>query len=189
MTKTEIKFDKRNYRKHDDRNKALLKKSLDECGAGRSILIDKEGEIIAGNGIYEQAKELNIPVKVVETDGSELVVVKRTDLATDDEKRKRLAVMDNSTSDSSEFDLEALTEDFDIDELKEIGLDDINFEVPSVFGELEDGAFADKFKNESDVFAVTFTFPKEKEADFTAKMKKVGKEEIANEIMTFLGVE
>ena len=105
---TEIKFDKRNYRKHNDRNKDLIRKSLNECGAGRSIVVDNDGEIIAGNGIYEQAKELGIKTKIIETDGSELVVVKRTDLQTNDEKRKQLAIMDNSTSDSSEFDLELL---------------------------------------------------------------------------------
>ena len=44
-----IKFDKRNYRKHNDKNKQLINKSLKECGAGRSIVIDNEGEIIAGN--------------------------------------------------------------------------------------------------------------------------------------------
>lgn len=43
-----IKFDKKNYRRHNDRNKELIKKSLSECGAGRSILIDKENEIFAG---------------------------------------------------------------------------------------------------------------------------------------------
>ena len=122
-----IKFDKRNYRKHNDRNKELIKKSLEECGAGRSIVIDNDDEIIAGNGIYEQAQALNIPVKVIETDGSELVVVKRTDLNTDDEKRKKLAVMDNSTSDSSEFDLELLSVDFEVPELKDMGID-----IPSI---------------------------------------------------------
>ena len=120
---SEIKFDKRNYRKHDKRNKDLINKSLAECGAGRSILIDNNDEIIAGNGIYEQAQILNIPVKVIETDGSELVVVKRTDLSTDDEKRKKLAVMDNSTSDSSEFDLELLNLDFDVPDLQDMGID------------------------------------------------------------------
>ncbi|MBO5038298.1 MAG: hypothetical protein J6C85_02420 [Alphaproteobacteria bacterium] len=186
---TEIKFDRRNYRKHNDRNKALLKKSLEECGAGRSIVTDNSGEIIAGNGIYEQAQALNMPVKVVETDGSELIVVKRTDLSTDDEKRKRLAVMDNSTSDTSEFDLDMLTEDFELDELKEIGFDETNFEIPSIFGELEDGAFADKFKNESEIFSVTFNFPKEKEQEFLAKMKEMGKDEISQAIMNFLGID
>ena len=113
MNLKDLKQDKRNYRKHSDKNKTLIKKSLEECGAGRSIVIDNENNIIAGNGIYEQAQKLGIKTKVIETDGSELVVVKRTDLQTDDEKRKQLAVMDNSTSDSSEFDFDLLQSDFD----------------------------------------------------------------------------
>ena len=119
----EIKFDKRNYRKHDKKNKSLIKKSLEKFGAGRSIVIDAEGEIIGGNGVYEQAQKLGLKTKIVETDGSELVVVKRTDLKTDDEKRKALAVMDNSTSDTSEFDLELLTADFSVDELEDFGIE------------------------------------------------------------------
>lgn len=118
-----INFDKRNYRKHNDKNKELINKSLKECGAGRSIVIDNEDNIIAGNGIYEQAQKLGLKTKVIETDGSELVVVKRTDLQTDDEKRKQLAVMDNSTSDTSEFDIELLQADFDIDTIKDFGID------------------------------------------------------------------
>ena len=119
----EIKFDKRNYRKHDKKNKSLIKKSLEKFGAGRSIVVDAEGEIIGGNGVYEQAQKLGLKTKIVETDGSELVVVKRTDLKTDDEKRKALAVMDNSTSDTSEFDLELLTTDFTVDELEDFGIE------------------------------------------------------------------
>ena len=132
----EIKFDKRNYRKHNDRNKELIRKSLDECGAGRSIVIDNEGEIIAGNGIYEQAQQLGLKTKIIETDGSELVVVKRTDLSTDDEKRKQLAIMDNSTSDSSEFDLELLKVDFNIPDLQDMGLpifEESDIDVDSFF--------------------------------------------------------
>lgn len=124
---TVIKFDKRNYRKHNDKNKSPIRKSLEECGAGRSIVIDNNGEIIAGNGIYEQAQKLGLNTKIIETDGSDLVVVKRTDLNTDDEKRKRLAVMDNSTSDSSEFDLELLSVDFEVPDLQNMGID-----IPSI---------------------------------------------------------
>ena len=123
-----IKYDKRNYRKHSDKNKNLINKSLKECGAGRSIVIDNEENIIAGNGIYEQAQALGIKTKVIETDGSELVVVKRTDLKTDDEKRKQLAIMDNSTSDSSEFDFELLSADFDTDTLSDFGVD-VDFNI------------------------------------------------------------
>ena len=113
-------------------NKSLINKSLKECGAGRSIVIDNEDNIIAGNGIYEQAQKLGLKTKVIETDGSELVVVKRTDLATDDDKRKQLAVMDNSTSDSSEFDFELLGNDFDSETLNDWGLDiDFSLDEPA----------------------------------------------------------
>ena len=76
----EIKFDKRNYRKHNDKNKSLIKKSLQECGTGRSIIIDADNEIIGGNGVYEQAQKLNIPVRIIDTDCKELIAAKRTDL-------------------------------------------------------------------------------------------------------------
>lgn len=119
-----IKFDKRNYRKHNNKNKELIKKSLEQCGTGRSIVIDNDNEIIAGNGIYEQAQKLGIKTKIIETDGTELIVVKRTDLSTTDEKRKQLAVMDNTTSDTSEFDFNILSEDFEIEDFKNFGIFD-----------------------------------------------------------------
>lgn len=108
-----ITFDKRNYRKHSEQNKKRIRKSLTECGAGRSVLVDKDGCLIAGNGVYEQAHSLKIPTRVIETDGTELVVVKRTDLATDDQKRKLLALADNATSDHVEWDLDVMVQDFD----------------------------------------------------------------------------
>ena len=147
-----IKFDKRNYRKHDKKNKSLIKKSLEKFGAGRSIVVDAEGEIIGGNGVYEQAQKLGLKTKIVETDGSELVVVKRTDLKTDDEKRKALAVMDNSTSDTSEFDLELLTADFSVDELEDFGI-----ELPEEIKEMEVPDVLEK-EDSDKPFTVKFTF-------------------------------
>lgn len=147
-----IKYDKRNYRKHSDKNKQLINKSLKECGAGRSIVIDKEGEIIAGNGIYEQAQKLNIPTRIIETDGTELVVVKRTDLATDDEKRKQLAVMDNSTADSSEFRIEDLKADFSIEDLSSFGIEIAEKEQQEK-GEIE---FSEELLEEHNYIVLTF---------------------------------
>lgn len=118
-----ITFDKRNYRKHSDENKRVIKKSLEELGAGRSVLIDKNNTLIAGNGVFEQAQALGIPVRVIETDGTELVAVKRTDIAEGDEKRKRLALADNVASDLSEFDDDLLHEDFSMEELSDWGLE------------------------------------------------------------------
>ena len=121
-TMTKIKQDRRNYRVHNDENKRVIRKSLEELGAGRSIVIDNEGEIIAGNGVYEQAQKLGIKTKIVETDGSELVVVKRTDLATGDDKRKKLALADNAASDTSEWADELLREDWTPEVLADFGV-------------------------------------------------------------------
>ena len=126
---TKIKLDKRNYRIHSEKNLSLIEKSMQDCGMGRSILIDSNDEIISGNGAYQTAEKLGVPVRIIETDGSELVVVKRTDLKTDDEKRKRLAIMDNSTSDTSIFDLNLLQQDFEIPELEDMGIDFISNEI------------------------------------------------------------
>lgn len=115
--KQELKQDPRNYRIHSERNRELINKSLADLGAGRSILVDSEGYAIAGNGVLAQAEALGIPVQVIETDGTKLIAVKRTDLAPDDPRRKLLALADNATSDSSDWDTTALLEDWDPEDL------------------------------------------------------------------------
>ena len=120
---TNIKFDALNYRTHDEKNLKLIKKSLKELGAGRSIVIDSEGEIIAGNATYKQAQELGLPIKVIESDGKSLIVVKRTDLKTQDKKRKKLALADNSTSDKVQWDFDHIAADFDLSELPDFGIE------------------------------------------------------------------
>jgi hypothetical protein len=131
-----IKFDKKNYRKHSDSNKRKIKKSLQQCGAGRSVLVDADDTLIAGNGVFEQAQAMGIPTRVIETDGTELVVVKRTDLRTDDEKRKILALADNATSDNVEWDMDMMVQDFDEDVFKDW---DINVDLPVDDEELNGG--------------------------------------------------
>jgi len=110
-----IKLDPRNARKHDKRNQRAIRESL-ELGAGRSILVDADNVIIGGNGVFAEAEKLGIPVRVVDSDGSELIAVRRTDLKTDDAKRKALAIADNRTGDLSHFDDSAV-----VDLLKEAG--------------------------------------------------------------------
>ena len=129
-----ITIDSHNYRIHGEENKKLINKSLVECGVGRSILVDKNNIVIAGNGVFAEAKELGIKVRVIESDGKELIVVKRTDLSTEDDKRKLLALADNHTSDLSEFDFTAIAEDF-----KEGVLEDWDFNV-------DDFDFSDEMK-------------------------------------------
>jgi len=123
---SEIKYDSRNYRIHNEKNKRIIRKSLENCGAGRSVLMDNDNVLIAGNGVYEQAQELGLKVRVIESDGKELVVIKRTDLSSEDERRKALALADNHSSDTSVFDIELVMEDFSAEDLDlwEFSIDD-----------------------------------------------------------------
>lgn len=112
MELTNLKFDNRNANKHTDKGKRLLKKSLKELGAGRSILLDKDDNIIAGNGVAENAMELKkFKLKVVETDGTELVAVKRKDISINSKQGRELAIADNQTAkEGINFDFDVLNE-------------------------------------------------------------------------------
>ena len=121
-TAADLIQDENNYRKHSDTNKARIKKSIDEAGLGRSVVIDADGVLVAGNGV-QSVIDKDTPVRVVETDGTELVVVKRTDLHTGDPRRKTLALADNATADDVEWDFDAIAEDWTEDEAGEWGVD------------------------------------------------------------------
>jgi hypothetical protein len=80
------------------RGRAMIERSIRECGAGRSIVVDREGRVIGGNKTLDVIEELGIPVHVVPTDGNTLVVVQRTDLDLEsDPKARKLAYLDNRT--------------------------------------------------------------------------------------------
>jgi DNA modification methylase len=112
----DLKSDHKNARKRTDRSAKLIAESLQRYGAARSIVIDEENRILAGNGTIEGAKAAGIKnVRVIETDGTEIIAVKRTGL-TEDEKIG-LALADNRTSDLSDWDkdmLQQLSEEHDI---------------------------------------------------------------------------
>lgn len=96
---SDLKFDDKNFNQHTEYGMGLLEKSLRENGAGRSILIDKDNNIIAGNGIIEAAGNIGLEkVKVVETSGDEIIAVKRTDIKLDSKKGREMALADNATA-------------------------------------------------------------------------------------------
>ena len=92
----ELAQDAHNFNKGTDKGRELMERSLQELGAGRSILIDKNGNIIAGNKTQEAAIKAGIKkVRVIETTGDELVAVKRMDVDIDSKKGRELALVDN----------------------------------------------------------------------------------------------
>jgi 16S rRNA G966 N2-methylase RsmD len=100
MKLSELKPDPRNANKGTERGRNAVKESLVSLGAGRSIVIDRNGVILAGNKTAEAAKSAGISedAVVIQTDGSKLVVVQRTDLDANDPKAKALALADNRTA-------------------------------------------------------------------------------------------
>ena len=88
--------DAHNFNQGTDEGRQLMQRSLTELGAGRSILVDRNGNVIAGNKTQEAAIKAGIRrVRVIETDGTELVAVKRTDIDIDSAKGRELALVDN----------------------------------------------------------------------------------------------
>lgn len=91
--------DNKNFNKGTEFGEHLMDKSLREFGLGRSILIDKNNRIIAGNKTAEKAADIGFDnVIIVETDGKSLVAVKRKDIDLDSAKGRELALADNATS-------------------------------------------------------------------------------------------
>jgi len=112
-----LKLDPKNANKGTKRGRKAIQDSLTRFGAGRSILIDKNGVVIAGNQTIQQANALGNPdVLVVKTDGSQLVAVMRTDLEANDAKARELAIVDNRASELGlEWDPEVLADAKDLD--------------------------------------------------------------------------
>jgi DNA modification methylase len=137
---TDIKPDTHNANKGTKRGKDLLRKSLQELGGGRSILLDKDGNIIAGNKTFEGAQDVGLKVRVVKAGRDEIVAVQREDLDLMDPsgEARRLAYMDNRVA---ELDL-----DWDADQLAEdlalgIDLDSLGFganELYLIIGDMGD---------------------------------------------------
>ncbi len=135
ITIDQVIQDDRNFNIGNEKGDALIQKSIDEFGAGRSILLDKNDRIIAGNKTQQKFKERGgKKIIVVETSGDELVAVKRTDIDLDSAKGREMALADNATAKANiVFDLpmiETVAQEFNIDpekwniKMPEIGSDE-----------------------------------------------------------------
>ena len=110
--------DLRNANRGTERGRAMLEDSLRQYGAGRSILVDREGRVVAGNKILQTAAEIGLEdVVVVQTDGTQMVAVQRMDLdLAKDPRARALAFADNR-----------------------VGEVDLDWEPEEVFGAHQDG--------------------------------------------------
>ena len=142
---TRFSQDPENLNKGTDKGRRMLSQSIQDLGAGRSILVDRNGVIIAGNKTAEAAIAEGLEdAIVVQTQGDKVVVVQRTDLdLTTDPKAKQLAIADNRISEMDlSWDTEALqklAEEFDLSWLE---VDDNFFEELELYKSIENPDYA-----------------------------------------------
>ena len=105
----------------------MIEKSFRELGAGRSILLDKNNRIIAGNKSQQAAIATGITkVRIVDTEGDEIVAVRRRDVDLDSKLGRELAFADNATQQVSlawdEAELQQAAQDYGLD-IADFGFD------------------------------------------------------------------
>lgn len=151
-----IQFDKKNPNKGNKvRGEPALRQSLERNGAGRSVVVDKNNRLVVGNQTFAAWKALGKDrVIFVDTDGSDLVVVRRTDLDLEDDPNKKareLSIADNETFNlSHSWDYATLAEVSEGLDLSYLWTDE---ELASMFGdvpEVEDGVAKDTERSTDD---------------------------------------
>jgi len=192
--KTHIKDlipDQTNRRKHNPRNIGMITDSLNAVGAWRSIAIDENDVVHAGNGVIEAAADAGITkLRIVEAEGDEIIAVRRRGLT--DEQKRLAAMYDNRTSELAEWDIEQLKADA-VD-----GLDLKPFffegELGSLFDQIENVNLDDFFQSDTgskstdDGKTLTLTFRPD---EYIAVIEALKNREGTNEqvLMELLGVD
>lgn len=116
------------------RGAQLLASSLEQCGLGRSIVVSRDNEVIAGSHVLEQAIEQGFEqLLIVESDGTSLVAVRRTDLEAGSEQAILLSRFDNRTAEENlQWDASQLLQDLESGvQLELMFFDD---ELAAIFG-------------------------------------------------------
>ena len=115
----ELRQDNLNFNKGTYEGEVLIKKSLERFKAGRSVLIDKDNNIIAGNKTVQAAATMGMKVRVIETTGDELVAVKRTDIDINSKEGREMALLDNLTTQVNlnwdDVELQNMADEYDIE--------------------------------------------------------------------------
>jgi DNA modification methylase len=108
-TLSDLTPDPQNARAHNPRNIGQVQDSLQKYGAARSIVIDENGQIIAGHGVVEAAALAGIErVQVVDGDGETIIAVRRTGLTK--AQKQALGVADNRGAELATWNPDVLAE-------------------------------------------------------------------------------
>ena len=91
--------DDHNFNKGTEEGQQLIERSFRECGAGRSVFIDKDNRLVGGNKAQKGFKAAGKKrVVIVDSDPDTLVAVRRKDVSLDSAEGRRMALLDNLTT-------------------------------------------------------------------------------------------
>jgi hypothetical protein len=116
----DVHIDPANVRQHPEVNRATIRASLARFGPGRSIVLDANNVVRAGNGTLEEARRAGFDeVLIVEPQANQIVAVKRAWSSTE---AAAYAIADNRAAEHADWDDTALastlralqSEDFDL---------------------------------------------------------------------------
>lgn len=104
--------DPSNRRRHTARNIAQIVASLEQTGAARSIVIDEDNVVLAGNGVREAADQAGITkLRVIEGEADELIAIRRRGL--NPAQKRFLSIADNRSAELAEWNIEQLRTDLE----------------------------------------------------------------------------
>lgn len=106
----DVNFCSSSFKRSNKQALYLLMCAIKSLGCGRSILVDKQNNVVCGDKVMKAAKEAGVQkVRIIETTGDELIVVKRTDLSLNSKKGYELSLVDNSIQENSDsWDVKAI---------------------------------------------------------------------------------
>lgn len=108
-TLADYQRDPNNPHKATERGKRIVRDSLTEVGPARSAVASSDDVLLVGNTTADVAEELGMTEVIeIETDGDALIVHKRRNLASGDEKARLLRLLDNRASDFHDYQIDSL---------------------------------------------------------------------------------
>ena len=120
--------DDHNFNKGNEQGAQLLERSFRECGAGRSVLIDKDNRLVGGNKAQKGFKAAGKKkVIIVDSDADTLVAVRRKDVSLDSAEGRKMAYLDNLTTQVNltwdQTELQAVQADVEGFDIADFGVD------------------------------------------------------------------
>ena len=122
--------DDKNNNKHTAYGMDLLEKSVNKVGIIESITVSNDDKIISGNARHEViGKNFEKEALVIETDGTQPIVIKRTDIESNTKEFYEASILANTTAKKNiDFDIEVIESlgvEYDID-VVDLGVDIYN---------------------------------------------------------------